>query len=250
MNKVGDIGQSGAGIIRFLPNLITALALCAGLISIRFSVDQQFDLALSAIVISALLDGLDGRIARKFSVSSRFGAEFDSLADFLSFGVAPVVLLFFWAEDDMSALLSICLTVFVIASATRLARFNVESGNPGAPWRKAYFTGLPTPSAALAVLLPVSIAAPSEASIQWVTAYTLLVALLMVSTVPTFSGKTTGLAASRAARTMLLAMAGAAMIGIFLYPRQVLIAFTVAYLATIPLSWLSFCHQRRLHGDA
>jgi CDP-diacylglycerol---serine O-phosphatidyltransferase len=250
MTKVGDIGQSEAGIIRFLPNLITALALCAGLISIRFSVDQQFDLALSAIVISALLDGLDGRIARKFSVSSRFGAEFDSLADFLSFGVAPVVLLFFWAEDDMSALLSVCLTVFVIASATRLARFNVESGNPGAPWRKAYFTGLPTPSAALAVLLPVSIAAPSDASIQWVTAYTLVVALLMVSTVPTFSGKTTALAVSRAARIMLLAMAGVAVIGIFLYPRQVLVAFTVAYLATIPLSWLSFCHQRRLHNDA
>lgn len=163
--------------------------------------------------------------------------------------MAPVVLLFFWAEDYMSALLSICLMVFVVASATRLARFNAETSNPTAPWRKAYFIGLPAPSAALAVLLPVSIAAPSPVSMQWVTAYTLVVALLMVSTVPTFSGKTAGLVVSRRARTAIPAATGLAMAGIYLYPRHVLIAFTVVYLATIPLSWLSFRHQRRLLDD-
>lgn len=246
--QLGDIGQNGPGLVRFVPNSITALALCSGLISIRFSIEQQFDHALSAIVISALLDGIDGRLARRFSVSSRFGAEFDSLADFLSFGLAPVVLLFFWSEEYMSVLHSLCLMVFVVASATRLARFTAEASDPGAPWREAYFTGLPTPSAALAVLLPVSIVAPSPTSIEWVTAYTLVIALLMVSTVPTFSGKTMRFGVSRTARTALLAAAGVAMVGIFLYPRQVLIAFTAVYLATIPLSWLSFYYQRRLHN--
>lgn len=235
------------GIARFLPNSVTALALCSGLVSIRFSIEQQFDHAIAAIIIAAVLDGIDGRLARGLDACSRFGEEFDSLADFLSFGVAPVVLLFFWAEEHMTVLLSVSLMVFVVASATRLARFNAQAAEPGARWRKAYFTGLPTPSAALAVLLPVSLVEPQPLTVPWGAAYTLVIALLMVSTVPTFSGKTSKLAVSGPVRAALVVAAAVAMMCVFFYPRQTLVVFTLVYLASIPFSWLHFRRQRRLH---
>lgn len=247
---LNDFVRSRPGIARFVPNSVTALALCCGLVSIRFSIEQQFDHAIAAIIIAAVLDGIDGRLARKLEACSRFGEEFDSLADFLSFGVAPVVLLFFWSEEHMTVLLSVSLMVFVVASATRLARFNAQAAEPGARWRKAYFTGLPTPSAALAVLLPVSMVAPGPAGIQWAAAYTLVIALLMVSTVPTFSGKTTSLALSAAMRAALVVAAALAMTVVFLFPRQALVVFTVVYLASIPVSWLQFRRQRRMNEGA
>lgn len=247
--NMDDAGWSTTGMVRYLPNSVTALALCSGLVSIRFSIEQQFDHALSAIVISALLDGIDGRLARRLHVCSRFGEEFDSLADFLSFGLAPVVLLFFWSEEYMGVFLSVCLAAFVMASATRLARFNAQSDEPRAYWRKAYFVGLPTPSAALAVLLPISIVEPTAGSMPWVTTYTLLVAFLMVSTVPTYSGKTIRLGETRTGRNLILALCMVGIAATFFYPREVLVAFTVVYLASIPVSWISFRHQRRLQPD-
>lgn len=135
---LNDFVRSRPGIARFVPNSVTALALCCGLVSIRFSIEQQFDHAIAAIIIAALLDGIDGRLARKLEACSRFGEEFDSLADFLSFGVAPVVLLFFWSEEHMTVLLSVSLMVFVVASATRLARFNAQAAEPGARWRNLF----------------------------------------------------------------------------------------------------------------
>lgn len=245
--QLNDFVRSRQGMARFLPNSVTALALCCGLVSIRFSIEQQFDHAIVAIIIAAVLDGVDGRLARKLEACSRFGEEFDSLADFLSFGVAPVVLLFFWSEDFMTVLLSVSLMVFVVASATRLARFNAQAAEPGARWRKAYFTGLPTPSAALSVLLPVSVVEPGAAAMQWTAAYALVIALLMVSTVPTFSGKTTQLHLSGAVRAALVVAAALATIAVLFFPRQALVAFTLVYLASIPVSWLQFRRQRRMN---
>ncbi|WP_353646467.1 phosphatidylcholine/phosphatidylserine synthase [Mesorhizobium sp. WSM2239] len=242
-----DGQKSSSRTAQLLPNAITALALCSGLISIRFSIEKEFDYALAAIVVAAVLDGLDGRLARLLRVASRFGAEFDSLADFLSFGLAPIVLLFFWTEDAMTGPTSLCLMAFALGSATRLARFNAQSGPREATWRKAYFTGMPTPSAALAVLLPVSVAMPPPSSAQWIGLYTLLIALLMVSKVPTFSGKKWAIGSSRSVMAGLFGTVAVLLAIVVLYPRELLVIFTVLYLSSIPISWISFRHDQRIH---
>lgn len=231
-----------------IPNFVTALALCAGLLSIRFSVEGHFDYALVAIVASAVLDGLDGRLARMLGTTSRFGEEFDSLADFLSFGLAPIVLLFFWAAESITSPVSLCLMAFALASALRLARFNAQADPQEEKWRKAYFTGMPTPSAAMAVLLPVSVVAPGEGTVQWVGLHTLLIAFLMISTIPTFSGKKWAIRSSGYMVAALIGAAGVLLMAVAIHPREFLVVFTVLYLSSIPVSWISFRHDRKVHG--
>ncbi len=140
-----------------VPNFFTLLALCAGLTSIRMGIEGRYELALGAIVFAALLDGIDGRVARLLKASSRFGAELDSLADFVNFGVAPAFLIFNWGLGSLKSLGWICVMIFALASALRLARFNIASDEERPKWESAYFIGMPTPAAAIVVLLPVYI---------------------------------------------------------------------------------------------
>ena len=139
-----------------LPNLITLLALCAGLTAIRLAVEGKLDLALAAIVFAALLDGIDGRIARMLKGTSRFGAELDSLADFVNFGVAPALILYFWGLHELKSAGWIAALVFAICAGLRLARFNVMIDDPNQPaWAGNFFTGMPAPAGAITVLLPI-----------------------------------------------------------------------------------------------
>jgi CDP-diacylglycerol--serine O-phosphatidyltransferase len=139
-----------------LPNLITLLALCAGLTAIRMAVENNTQLALAAIVFAALLDGIDGRIARMLKGTSRFGAELDSLADFVNFGVAPALILYFWGLHELKSAGWIAALVFAICAALRLARFNVMIDEPNRPvWAANFFTGIPAPAGAITVLLPI-----------------------------------------------------------------------------------------------
>src|SRR5215510_15424579 len=138
------------------PNLITLLALCAGLTAIRLSVEGRLEWAVAAIVFAALLDGIDGRVARMLKGTSRFGAELDSLADFFNFGVAPALLLYFWGLQELGNAGWIAAMVFAICAGLRLARFNVMIDDPNRPaWGEKFFTGVPAPAGAIAVLLPV-----------------------------------------------------------------------------------------------
>ncbi|MBV9556594.1 MAG: CDP-diacylglycerol--serine O-phosphatidyltransferase, partial [Pseudolabrys sp.] len=159
-----DPNQSGEKRRRFkpvpvrtlLPNLITLLALCAGLTGIRMAFEGKLDLALGAIVFAALLDGIDGRVARMLKGTSKFGAELDSLADFVNFGVAPALILYFWGLHDLRSFGWIAALVFAICSALRLARFNVMIDDPTKPaWAGNFFTGIPAPAGAITVLLPI-----------------------------------------------------------------------------------------------
>ena len=182
---------------RILPNLVTLLALCAGLTSIRMSIEQRFDAAVAAIAIAALLDGIDGRVARFLKSTSRFGAELDSIADFVNFGVAPAILLYVWSLDEVRSLGWIAALVFAICAALRLARFNVALDNPDRPeWQANYFVGVPAPAGAMTVLLPVYMEFVGTPHGFWtaplVLVYTLAIGLLMVSRVPTWSGKLVG----------------------------------------------------------
>jgi CDP-diacylglycerol--serine O-phosphatidyltransferase len=139
-----------------VPNVITLLALCAGLTAIRFAVEGTLEWALAAIVFAAALDGIDGRIARLIKGQSRFGAELDSLADFVNFGVSPGVILYFWGLHEVGNVGWIAAMVFAICAGLRLARFNVAIDDPARPsWAANFFTGMPAPAGAITVLLPI-----------------------------------------------------------------------------------------------
>src|SRR6188768_2172403 len=180
-----------------LPNLITLLALCAGLTAIRIASEGRLDLALAAIVFAAALDGIDGRIARMLKGTSRFGAELDSLADFVNFGVAPALILYFWGLHDLKSAGWIAAMVFAICAGLRLARFNVMIDDPNKPaWAGNFFTGIPAPAGAITVLLPIYLnllGMTVNLGVVWIVFfYVLALGLLMVSRLPVFSGKQFG----------------------------------------------------------
>ena len=179
------------------PNLVTLLALCAGLTAIRMAFEDRYALALAAIVFAAILDGIDGRLARLLKGTSRFGAELDSLSDFVNFGVAPALILFFWGLHDLKSAGWIAAMAFAICAGLRLARFNVMIEDPDRPaWTGNFFVGVPAPAGAIIVLLPIYAAflgLPRTPFLTWATlVYTLAVAILMVSRLPVFSGKRFG----------------------------------------------------------
>jgi CDP-diacylglycerol--serine O-phosphatidyltransferase len=230
---------------RILPNLVTLLALCAGLTSIRMSIEQRFDAAVAAIAIAALLDGIDGRVARFLRSSSRFGAELDSLTDFVDFGVAPAMLLFVWVLHELGSLGWMVVLVFAICAALRLARFNVALDNPDRPeWQGNYFVGVPAPAGAITVLLPVYVEFVGTPRGFWtaplVLVYMLAIGLLMVSRVPTWSGKLVG---RRIPRDFVLPIFVVGVLTVALlvsYPWQTASVATLAYLASLPFSWNAF----------
>ncbi len=225
-----------------LPNIVTLLALCLGLTAIRLAMDGSIDWAVSAIAGAAVLDGLDGQIARALKGTSRFGAELDSLADFVDFGVAPALVLF---VADLHAAKSfgwVVTLLFAMACALRLARFNVMLDDPNQPaWRNYFFTGMPAPAGAIVGLLPIYIrfafdlgaATPRGAVLE--SLYVLAIALLMASRVPHFSGKSIGRVPREHLAVFLVGVA-AALLLLFVFPMQALVAVTLAYLGSIPFS--------------
>jgi len=228
-----------------LPNLITLLALCAGLTAIRLSIEGKLEWALAAIVFAALLDGIDGRVARMLKGTSKFGAELDSLADFVNFGVAPALILYFWGLHDLKSAGWIAAMVFAICAGLRLARFNVMIDDPNKPvWAADFFTGIPAPAGAITVLLPIYLyflGVPNSLFVTWMTfVYTLAIALLMVSRLPVFSGKRIG---KRVPPEMVLPVFVVVVLAFALlisYPWIVLTLGTVAYLSCLPLGWLAY----------
>lgn len=226
-----------------VPNFFTLLGLCAGLTSIRMGIEGRYDLALAAIVFAACLDGIDGRIARLLKASSRFGAELDSLADFVNFGVAPAFLVFNWGLGDLKSAGWICVMMFALSSALRLARFNAAIDDDKPRWQSNYFTGMPTPAAAIVVLLPVYLHhlgldwLKSPLALKFVLIYTLFIAYMMVSTIPTYSGKLLG---ERVGREWVLPMFFVALGGVAMlvtYPYETLAAISIGYLLGVPVSW-------------
>jgi CDP-diacylglycerol--serine O-phosphatidyltransferase len=231
-----------------VPNVITLLAICAGLTAIRLSTEGRMELAVAAIVFAAVLDGLDGRVARMIKGQSKFGAELDSLADFVNFGVAPGLILYFWQLHDLNNGGWIAAMVFAISGGLRLARFNATMDDPNKPpFAANYFTGVPAPAGAILVLLPIYLAflgMPTPPAM--LTAfYTLLIAFLMVSRLPVFSGKTVRL---RVPPEMVLPVFVSTIFFIALligYPWHILSALTVLYLLSLPLGWKSYRNHER-----
>jgi len=238
-----------------VPNLITLLALCAGLTAIRLAFEGQLELALAAIVFAALLDGIDGRIARFLKGTSKFGAELDSLADFVNFGVAPALILYFWGLHDIKSVGWIAAMVFAICAALRLARFNVMIDDPNKPaWAGNFFTGVPAPAGAITVLLPIYLfflGMPVGLTAVWATFfYVLFIAMLMVSRLPVISGKRVG---KRVAPEMVLPIFVCVVLFFALlisFPWIVLSAGTVLYLCCLPLGWWWYQDYKRKDAEA
>lgn len=227
-----------------IPNLFTLIGLCAGLTAIRMAIEHRYDVAIAAIIFAAVLDGIDGRVARLLKASSRFGAELDSLADFVNFGVAPAIIIFNWALGDMRSLGWIVVMIFSLCAALRLARFNVSLDNADEPvWKGNYFVGVPAPAAAIVLLMPLYFENLGVASVVWLTpiilVYTLVIAFLMVSRVPTFSGKTFGQRVAREHVLPVFVFAALFVAVLLTYPYTTLTVGSLAYLATLPLGvWM------------
>ena len=231
------------------PNMLTVLALCAGLTSIRFSLNESWQLAVTAILVAAVLDGLDGRLARLLKGTSKFGAELDSLSDFVCFGVAPSILIYLWTLNDLGGVGWILVLAFIVCCALRLARFNTALDSDNQPtWAANFFMGVPAPAAGGLVILPVVLSFQvAESFFHYPVVNGLVVAavaFLMVSKVPTYSFKRVRV--RREFILPVLIVVGLLAAVLWSYPWLTLTSFGVLYAASILVSVRAY---RRYAGE-
>lgn len=239
-------------LLHLIPNLFTVLGLCAGLTGMRYALDGRWELAVTLIGAAIIFDGLDGRSARLLRISSPLGAQLDSLADFLSFGVAPAIAVYLWTLNGVRGVGWALAMLFATCCALRLARFNVELEDANRPrWSFHFFTGVPAPAAAGLALLPMIawFATGSDWARSWLlnAAMVTAVALLMVSRVPTFSIKRLRVAPDYVVLVLVLA----ALIVVFLVtePWITLTVIGIVYLASIPAAVIA-ARRMRLAEEA
>ena len=236
-------------LIQLLPNMLTVTAIVAGLTAIRVGLQGNYELAVQLILLAAILDGLDGRLARALGSNSKMGAELDSLADFLNFGVAPGLLLYVWALEDTWQLGWLSVLVYAICAVTRLARFNVaRKADAGSP-ENAYFMGIPSPAGAMLVMLPMyaSFAFESEQIIPdtILSIYIAVVGLLMIGRFPVWSFKTTQISQRRVKAFLVgFAAIGAA---IAIYTWVALVVLSLIYVGAV--IWMLPASRRALAKD-
>lgn len=239
--------------LRFLlPNFVTLIALCSGVTAIRLAFEGRFEIAVSAVILAIVLDAVDGRLARMLKGTSRFGAELDSLADFVNFGVAPAILVYFWALNTTKPAGWIIVLMLAIGCALRLARFNVALDEPNKPpYKSNFFTGMPAPAGAALAMVPLYYGflvgdTNGHRYAVYVAPYIVIIAILLVSRIPTFSGKSV----SRVPRDMvlpILASAALAVVCAIAYPWQSLLAIAGAYVIMIPISVVQYFRAKRAH---
>jgi CDP-diacylglycerol---serine O-phosphatidyltransferase len=225
-------------ISRLLPNMVTISGLCCGLTAIRFAMLGRFEIAVGLIIAAAIIDGMDGRIARMLGATSSFGAQLDSLSDFVCFGVAPALVMYLWQLQDIKGLGWAVVLFFSVCAALRLARFNTglyDDSKP--PWEAQFFTGVPSPAGGILCLLPLIISLEME-NITIPTGlsalYVLLIGGLMASRIPTFAGKNIRIKHEYIPHFMI---ACSFLLVLFtIEPWLFIPAISLCYLATIPLS--------------
>jgi len=248
---------TGQSFNKMLPNLMTLVGLCVGLSAIRMAMDGHFGEAVIAIAVSGVIDGLDGRLARLLRATSRFGAEFDSLADFLCFGVAPSLVIYLWSLQDWGAIGFLPPLMFTSAMALRLARFNAAIDNaPPAAFAYNFFTGVPAPAGAGLALFPLLVGLEADqAHLTWLRATVgfpgfsgavlVGVALLCVSTIPVWSFKNFKIPTANILPLLLGVVIFAAFLLADPYAAGALLG--LAYIAMLPFSRISY---RRLAREA
>lgn len=240
MTKPFQKPETDLPLIQILPNVLTIIAICAGLSAIRFGILGNHKLAVLLIMAACILDGLDGRIARLLGSDSKLGAELDSLADFLNFGVAPPLILYFWGLKELANAGWIAVLVFAVCCVLRLARFNVSNKSDDTDPESAYFEGVPAPAGALLVMLPMYVFfgfanAPMLPGYA-VSAYMVFVGLLLISRVPTWSFKATRIAREHVKFILVgVAIGGAALLT---FAWITLIVLCLGYVSMVIWAWL------------
>ncbi|HUK08139.1 MAG TPA: phosphatidylcholine/phosphatidylserine synthase [Stellaceae bacterium] len=238
-------------INRMIPNILTLLALCAGMTGIRLAIVGKYEAAVTAIIVAGILDGLDGRIARLLKGTSSFGAQLDSLSDFVSFGVAPAVMLYVWTMAQLQGFGWAVVLIFAVCCGLRLARFNTQIGAELPPYAYNFFTGAPAPAGAGLVMIPM-FASFEFGGTFWRSPYlnTIViaaVAALMVSRVPTFALKRFRVQHEYVLPLLLLVGALAAFLTT--EPWLTLLAVGALYIASIPFSVRSYLRLKRAAGE-
>jgi len=237
-----------------LPNLVTVLAICAGLSGIRFAFENRFEIAVVMVLLAAFLDGIDGRLARMLKATSKFGAQMDSLADIVNFGVAPALVLYAFLLDRAGSPGWIAALLFTIACGMRLARFNVLADDTDQPaWQTEYFVGVPAPAGAVLVMLPLYLyflrlgLEPTRPAAFIATGFTVLIAFLLVSRLPVYSGKSVKVPGDRVLPVIL----GVVLYILLLmtYPWYTLTASVAGYLLFLPFSVRAYSKRARLEGE-
>lgn len=233
-------------ISRLLPNMVTIGGMCCGLSAIRFSLDNRFEIAVALLVAAAIIDGMDGRIARFLNSTSMFGAQLDSLSDFVCFGVSPVIVMYLWKLHELRGLGWAMVLFFTMCCALRLARFNTSLFDESVQsWQKKFFTGIPSPAGAMLALMPLVASfytgfGPQDSAVFCVF-WVALIAILMPSRIPTFAVKKIRINHEWVLPFMLAS--GLVIVLVVIAPWEMFTVCGLAYLAAIP--W-GVMHYRRL----
>ena len=234
-----------------LPNMLTLIGVCIGLTSIRFALDGKFEFAIIAIIFAALIDGLDGRIARLIKGTSKVGKELDSLTDMISFGVAPAFIMYFWKLNTLGRFGWLVCLIYVICVALRLARFNVNSDQDPS-WRDNFFEGVPSPAGGILVLTPLIISVTDFNFINLnynivVPTFFIITSLLLISKFPSYALKK--IVIQRKA-TIFLLFGIVLFFGLLLiYPFKVIAISSILYLLMLPISFIHFRKLKKQNID-
>ena len=234
-----------------LPNILTLAGVCLGISSIKFSIDGNFSLAVTLILFAAILDALDGRIARLIKGTSEFGKELDSLTDFVSFGIAPAFILYFWELNNYGKLGWAITLIYSVCCVLRLARFNLTKIDQTEDWKNNFFEGIPSPAGGLLILMPLIYELTDlniGFNVKSLTPYlTIVIAILLVSKIPTLALKKISI--SPKTTVFLLLGIGIVFIALLFYTLKTLLFFGVIYLITIPLSAIMYRNQNKKNEE-
>ena len=234
-----------------LPNMLTLIGVCIGLTSIRFALDGKFEFAIIAVIFAALIDGLDGRIARLIKGTSKVGKELDSLTDMISFGVAPAFIMYFWKLNTLGRFGWLVCLIYVICVALRLARFNVNS-NQDPSWRENFFEGVPSPAGGILVLTPLIISLTDFNYVQLnydiiVPTFFIVTSLLLISKFPSYSFKKIVI---QRKTTIFLLFGIVLFFGLLLiYPFNIIAVSAVIYLLILPISFFHYQKLKKQNQD-
>jgi len=247
--KIVSEKKNNARVI--LPNMLTLIGVCIGLTSIRFALDEKYEFAIIAIIFAALIDGLDGRIARLIKGTSKVGKELDSLTDMISFGVAPAFIMYFWKLNTLGRFGWLLCLIYVICVALRLARFNVNTGQAPS-WRDNFFEGVPSPAGGILVLTPLIFSMTSFDLLQInydiiVPIFFIITSLLLISKFPSYSFKKIVI---QRKTTIFLLFGIVLFFGLLLvYPFNVIYITAIIYLGMLPISFFHYHKLKKQNED-
>ena len=230
-----------------LPNILTIAGVCLGISSIKFSLDSNFSMAVIFITLAAILDALDGRIARLIKGTTDFGKELDSLTDFVSFGIAPAFIVYFWELNKYGKLGWAITLIYSVCCVLRLARFNLTKFKPEESWKQNYFEGVPSPIGALLILSPLVFELTDINYLlsknYFVPVFTLIIAILLISKIPTYSFKKIKIKSGLT--VFILLGIGVSLVTLMFFTFETLLIFSVLYILSIPVAGFTYYRNKK-----